>query len=54
MRVYVVMGNSYPDCVYRHEVAAKRFCDEKTKRQKTHSLPAIHWRYYEFELQEDE
>lgn len=58
MKVYVVMGNDFPECVFDNEASAKAFCDRATDENKkaiaassgivSHSR--IHWRYYEFEL----
>lgn len=55
-KVYVVMGNDFPDAVYDSEQAAsdyikgkKESLEEKTHRERYgHGL--IHWRSYAFEL----
>lgn len=52
MKVYVVMGNSYPAEVFRNEEDAEAYCVEQ-KKDKEFAWPnRVHWRVYEFTLQE--
>lgn len=54
MRVFVVMGNDYPDRVYDTQQAADDFCRQKNNEsaaQTEKGYRRIYWRYYEFELQ---
>ena len=68
MKVYVVMGNDYPECVFESEAAAEAFVESKINQQREIkdqykkkqlsplALPAgarIYWRWYEFELQKE-
>lgn len=58
MKVYVVMGNDFPDSVFRYEEAAERHVAERKKEDNRgsetgSSFPRVHWRTYEFELMED-
>lgn len=46
MRVYVVMGNDYPNGVYASEREAQAFCDAQPKDKPPH----IYWRVYPFDL----
>ncbi len=49
-KVYVVMGNDYPNAVFRDENKAKKYCAAK----KAKNMPGeriIYWRHYEFEVQ---
>jgi hypothetical protein len=50
LRVYVVMGNDYPDAVFTNEAAALRHCEAKTKLGRA-DVTRIHWRYYDFMVQ---
>jgi len=49
MKVYVVMGNDYPEAVFKLEAQAVKFCSDKKKERGTQK-PVIYWRTYEFEL----
>lgn len=63
MKVWVVMGNDYPDSVYKTENAAATFINakneerEKADRKKRRlgsgsgGYGRIYWRSYEFEIQ---
>jgi len=54
MKIYVVMGNDYPDAVFTNEVVAERYC--MTKRAEDLLLyvsPRIDWRVYPFDLIEE-
>jgi hypothetical protein len=54
MEVHIVMGNDFPERVYRDKDAAVRFCAEKMAEQRTglkpHESPRIYWLIYSFEL----
>lgn len=54
MKVYVVMGNDYPDSVFLSEEVAQSYCDEKNAESKREAGPLggrrVYWRHYEFEL----
>jgi hypothetical protein len=52
MKVYVVMGNDYPDAVFKDERKADEYVEMKKKYYSDHSRRPIHWRHYEFELRE--
>lgn len=56
MKVYVVMGNDYPDCVFANEAAADSYITEKKKADPSfgvkYAAPRIYWRSYEFELRD--
>ncbi len=49
MKVWVVMGNDFPDSVWSSEHAAESYCIEK-KAERRDVGPRIHWRVYEFEV----
>lgn len=58
MKVWVVMGNDFPDAVFVSREAAEEYCakervDEADQRIRNGDKfgPRIHWRTYEFELQ---
>lgn len=49
--VHVVMGNDFPECVYKTEESAEKFIKgEKAKDAK--ASRRIHWRQYAFEVRE--
>lgn len=48
-KVWVVMGNDFPDAVFSSEEKATAYCAEKKKEPSPGAR--IHWRSYEFELQ---
>jgi hypothetical protein len=48
MRVYVVMSNDYPDCVFSREMDADAYCRKKRDEQK--SGVKIHYRSYPFDV----
>lgn len=53
MKVYVVMSNDYPDCVFKQEDKAETYVDERnkaTENQLGHSARRIYWRVYGFQL----
>lgn len=61
MKVWVIMGNDYPDAVIGSEEEAKDYIDKKKKEdiQKREKAmpgygPRIYWRSYEFDLIEKE
>ena len=49
-KVYVVMGNDYPDAVFLDEKKAKEYCAVKKAKNKPGER-IVYWRYYEFEVQ---
>lgn len=56
-RVYVVMGNDYPDAVFTTEAAAEAYCTERAAedprpklRSSAFPAPRVYWRYYDFPL----
>lgn len=49
MKVYVVMGNDFPDCVFSTEAAAEAYCESK-KAERREGYRRIYWRVYEFEV----
>jgi hypothetical protein len=54
MKVWVIMGNDFPDAVFDSEEAAQRYCTTKMNdpaNMRKHGTPRIYWRYYEFKLQ---
>jgi len=53
MKVYVVMGNDFPDKVFATEEAAEAYCIEKKSNPENRVLgiSRIYWRVYEFEVQ---
>lgn len=54
MKVYIVMGNDYPDAVFTTEAAAATYCSDKsaeTPKLPGSRVPRIYWRWYAFELQ---
>lgn len=55
VKVWVVMGNDYPDAVFTTEAAAKAYCEEQKKKSlyPGTSTPRIYWRTYEFELRDE-
>ncbi len=53
MKVYVVMGNDYPEAVLTSAVEADRFIanvEADDRRRNPNRLIKIHWRSYEFDL----
>jgi hypothetical protein len=48
MKVYVVTGNDFPDCVFSTEKSAKEYCAKKKSENKSDWL--IYWCCYEFEV----
>lgn len=51
MKVFVVMGNDFPDAVFDSEQTATAYCDAKRKEPKVIGFgPRIYWCLYEFEL----
>lgn len=50
MKVYVVMGNDYPEAVFVEELTALQYCKKRDAENKK-GVARIHWAYYEFELQ---
>jgi hypothetical protein len=56
VRVFVVMGNDYPDSVFASEADAEAYIqqkkDEPGNRHEHGGGYRIYWRAYEFELRE--
>jgi hypothetical protein len=55
MKVYVVMGNDFPEAVFSTEIEAEKLCErrrfeEGPKPPKGYRVPRIYWRVYPFEL----
>lgn len=54
MKIFVIMGNDFPDRVFADEAKADAFCKEKMDEQrvglKPYEHPRIYWRSYEFEV----
>ena len=52
MKVWVIMGNDYPDSVFALEEAAEKYiAGKKAERSaEARGLPRIYWRSYEFEV----
>lgn len=55
MRVWVVMSNDFPDCVFASEELAEQYCQKKMKEPKNKfdyptSARRIYYRHYEFEV----
>jgi hypothetical protein len=52
-KVYVVMGNDFPDAVFDSEAAAEAYCETK-RDEKRPWTRTIYWRVYEFTLNPEE
>jgi hypothetical protein len=55
MKVYVIMGNDYPDAVFRRKDEAEAYVELKKKQdeeQQRQGHGRIYWRVYDFDLQE--
>lgn len=55
MKVYVVMGNDYPDSVFSEEERAENYVAEKIEqdrlaRERKERYTQIHWRWYAFDM----
>lgn len=56
MKVFVIMGNDFPECVFMDRTKAEEYCEERKKVDKARrdlegdSRPGIYWRSYELEL----
>lgn len=54
MKIFVIMGNDYPDAVRASEEAAQEYVDEQNAESKKKHGPLdsrrVYWRYYDFEL----
>ena len=57
MKVYVIMGNDFPESVFASEEVAERYVKAKmadpANRHERSNTPRIYWRSYEFELRTD-
>ncbi len=49
MKVFVVMGNDFPEAVYAVKAQAQEFCDAQPKDTQLR----IYWRIYEFDVRFD-
>jgi hypothetical protein len=61
MKVFVVMGNDFPDAAFSTEEAADHYCQQKRDAEREaherenpggYFVGRINWRVYEFELDE--
>jgi hypothetical protein len=55
MKVYVIMGNDYPDAVFRRKDEAEAYVTLKKKEDEDNQRQGhgkIYWRVYDFDLQE--
>ena len=50
IKVWVVMGNFFPEIVFRTEAMAAAFCEEKRLEEGKERGDFIWWRFYELEL----
>jgi hypothetical protein len=54
MKVFVVMGNDYPDSVFSTQDAAEAYVEKKRaadpERQRLYGGMMIYWRWYSFDL----
>ena len=50
MKVYVVMGNDFPDSCFATEQAAEEYVALKKESVENKGFPRIYWRVYEFEV----
>lgn len=48
-KVFIVMGNDFPDAVFSTKAAAENYCTERRKA-KLRGTPTIHWCVYEYVL----
>ncbi|HMH98995.1 MAG TPA: hypothetical protein VK577_20865 [Bradyrhizobium sp.] len=54
MKVFVLMGNDFPDRVFANETEANEVCQtlmDARGNQGDHGFRRIYWRVYPFELQ---
>lgn len=55
MKVWVIMGNDYPDAVFTTKASAEAYCAQKRvdneREVKHHTQRKIYWRAYEFTVQ---
>lgn len=50
-KVYVIMGNDYPDAVFSDAGQADRHCEKMRERdRKMDQRPRIYWRSYPFKV----
>jgi hypothetical protein len=58
-KVYVIMGNDFPDAVFMRRIDADRYCRAKQANERRAIKaglilgpgPRVYWRWYEFPLQ---
>lgn len=53
MRVYVIMENDLPACVYKHERDAVEFLRKKIRQQKPEQFRRVYWSVHVFDLIEE-
>jgi hypothetical protein len=51
VKVYLVMGNDFPEAVFTTREAAEAYCDRQKDRDKAAGR-RIYWRVKEFEVRE--
>lgn len=54
MKVYVIMGNDFPEAVFKNEKDAEEFCEGKREEDKARRGygPGVYWRSYAFDFRE--
>jgi hypothetical protein len=52
-KVFVVMGNDFPDAVFDNKTTAEEYCSLKSRGAHKHAR-RIYWRVYEFTLNQGE
>jgi hypothetical protein len=54
MKVFVIMGNDFPECVFRDEFAANQFVERKKREENDTVLGyrTVYWKVYPFDLKE--
>jgi len=55
MKVWVIMGNDYPDSVFASEAAAEKYVNERKAEDnptKDGLCRRIYWRAYEYEVRQ--
>jgi hypothetical protein len=57
MKVWVLMGNDFPEAVFADQIAAeaevKRRMDEQRVGKPNWDTPRVYWRVYDFKLRRD-
>jgi hypothetical protein len=52
VKVFVVMGNDYPDAVFSTLELAEAYCEKQRRQQREASRP-VYWRPYPFVVDND-